>query len=224
LHAELQLRSTDIIKDTQQLLFRNAINYHINNQVFFTADYCYVQTEPYGAFPVKSAFPENSLWQQVQIKTLLNRIEFINRIRLELRNSKLPVYNLAIAKYELGNTVFTNRARFLARASLPLNNKSIIDKNFYITTFNESFVNFGKKVGANLFDQNRIYVGQGYKLPIGRIEVGFIEQTIVKADGIKIEDNHTFQIALNSTIDFLRKKSYNLRFYILKITFLYFYN
>lgn len=36
-------------------------------------------------------------------------------------------------------------------------------------------VNFGEKVGLNLFDQNRAYVALGYKVPkLGRLEVGSV--------------------------------------------------
>jgi hypothetical protein len=205
IHAEVQWRRANIIADPQQLLLRTGINYHINNQTYFTLGYCFVQTEPYGAFPVKLSFPENRLWQQVQCRNQVGKLELINRIRLEQRFSKLPTYNIALSKYEVGDAIYTNRARFFLRTSVPFKGKTIGENSLYLTAFNELFVNFGKNVQTNLLDQNRLYLALGFKLPkLGRLELGFLEQTLVKPDGIKIENNHTMQIALNSTLDFFK--------------------
>ena len=63
--------------------------------------------------------------------------------------------------------------------------------------YDELFINFGKNVGANIFDQNRAYVALGYKVPIlGRLEVGYMHQPLFKSDGIGVENNHTIMIGL----------------------------
>jgi hypothetical protein len=38
------------------------------------------------------------------------------------------------------------------------------------------------------------------------LEVGYLNQTLVKSDGKKIENNHTLQVGLSCTIDFVKKK------------------
>jgi Protein of unknown function (DUF2490) len=206
-HIEAQLRRNSFVAKSQQLLLRGGFNYHFNPQVFATVGYCFVQTAPYGAFPEKLAFPENRYWEQVQVKNTIGKTELINRYRLEQRYSQTPSYDSAIAGYEIGDAVYTNRVRILNRISVPLAGKTIADKSWYLTAYDEIFANFGKQVGNNLLDQNRFFAGLGYKIPnVGRIEFGYLEQTIVKGDGLKIENNHTLQVALNSTIDFFKKK------------------
>jgi hypothetical protein len=205
-HLEAQWRRNGFITNPQQLLFRTGINYYINAQVFTTVGYCFVETNPHGGFPVKSSFPESRFWEQLQIKTQLNRFEWVSRFRLEQRFSKLPVLN--IATYEPGDAVYTNRFRLLNRFSRPLKGKTIVDKSFFLSAYDEILVNFGENVAANAFDQNRAYIALGYKIPkLGRFELGYMLQTIFKSDGIKVERNHNIQVGLISTLDFYKNNN-----------------
>jgi hypothetical protein len=204
-HLEAQLRLADVVKTEQQVLLRTGLNYHFNNQAFATVGYCYVHTGQYGGFPAKSAFPENRFWEQIQVKTQVGYVELINRFRLEQRYVNSPVANGTV--YEPGDAVYTNRFRMLNRISVPFKGKTIQDKSLYISAYDELFVNFGKKVGQNIFDQNRAYIALGYKIPkVGKLEIGYLNQLIFKApDGVKVENNRTLQVGLISTIDFYKK-------------------
>ncbi|MCC7030727.1 MAG: DUF2490 domain-containing protein [Chitinophagaceae bacterium] len=207
IHLEAQVRRNDGIANWQQLLLRTGINYHISQQVFFTFGYCFVETYPYGNFPVKVSYPEHRLWEQIQIKNQLGRFELVNRFRFEQRFSNLPVANTTTTLYEPGEAVYTNLFRLLNRVSVPLKGKTIQDKSWYLSAYDEIMVNAGKKVATNLLDQNRVYIAIGYKIPVvGRLEAGYLEQTVIKGDGLKIENNHTFQLGLASTLDFMKKK------------------
>ena len=208
-HIEAQWRRNDVLEYWQQLLLRTGINYHINPSVFATVGYGYVNTYPYGDFPVKSTFPEHRIWEQLQIKTPLNRIEWVSRFRLEQRFLHLPYLNTSTNTYEPNNdATYSNRFRLLNRFSLPFKGKTISDKSFYATVYDEILISFGKNVAANMFDQNRLYGAIGYKIPkIGKLEVGYLLQTILKSDGIKMERNHTLQVGLLSNIDFYKKKN-----------------
>lgn len=207
LHLEAQWRRHDGIKQAQQLLLRSGVNYHFNNTLMLTAGYCFVETYPYGAFPVKTAFPEHRLWQQLQIKSQYKKIEWICRNRLEQRFNFLPVLNPTTQSYEPGAAVYTNRVRLLNRVSIPLKGKSITTGHLYLSVFDELFINFGKNVSLNVFDQNRIFGGIGYHIPkVGRMECGYMMQQLIKPDGIKIENNHTLVISLLPNINFYQSK------------------
>ena len=206
LHLEAQLRRANFITEPQQLLLRTGINYHFNPQVFATVGYCFVETYPYGAFAVKRSFPEHRIWEQVQLKTPVGRIEWISRFRLEQRFSDLPVSGPDNA-YEVGPAVYTNRFRLLNRFSVPFKGMTIQDGSFYVSAYDEFFINFGRNVAYNIFDQNRAYIALGYKIPkLGRLEVGYMNQLVMKPDGIKIENNNTFQLGLSSNIDLVKQR------------------
>lgn len=207
IHLEAQVRRNDIIAKPLQYLVRTGINYHFAPSGFITAGYCYVQTSPYGVFPAKSAFPENRFWEQLQIKSQAGRIEKITRLRLEQRFSKLPALQ-STGEYAPGDDVYTNRARILLRLSVPFKGKTIEDKSLYFSCYDEVFINFGENVQMNIFDQNRVYTALGYKFPKwGKLEIGYMNQLVVKSDGVKIENNHTLQVGFSSTLDFRKKKS-----------------
>jgi hypothetical protein len=206
LHLEAQWRRNEFILHNQQLLLRAGINYYINSRVFITAGYCFVETYPYGKQAARAVFPENRVWEQLQIKDNIGMVEMITRLRLEQRFVNTPVLENGV--YEPGNAVYTNRVRMMNRLSIPFKGKTIEDRSFYISAFEEVYINFGKKVAFNIFDQNRGYLGIGYKIPkAGRLEIGYLNQLIFKGDGVKVENNHTLQISLSSTIEFRRKKA-----------------
>jgi hypothetical protein len=201
LHLEAQIRRADGLAQSQQWMFRTGLNYHISPTAFASVGYAYVETYPYGAFAAKSKFPENRLWEQVQLKHTQGKVEIVNRFRLEQRYVNAPISKNGV--FSAGPAVYSNRFRLLNRFSVPFKGKSIGDKSFYLTAYDELFVNFGKKVNMNIFDQNRAFLGLGYKIPkIGKLEFGYLNQLILKSDGIKVENNHTLVLGLNSTIDF----------------------
>ena len=209
IHLEAQFRRNEIIAKPQQLLLRTGINYHFAPNAFATVGYCYVNTSQYGVFPAKSAFPENRFWEQLQVKSQAGRIEVTTRLRLEQRISHLPdTISTNPVVFGPGDGVYTNRARVLVRLSVPFKGKTIEDKSLYFSCYDEAFVNFGENVELNIFDQNRAYAAIGYKFPKwGKLEIGYMNQMIVKSTGLKVENNHTVQVGFFSTLDFRKKKS-----------------
>jgi hypothetical protein len=202
LHLEYQERRANVIAENMQHLFRTAINYHVLPNVFVSAGYAYVYTYPYGGFPVKSTFPEHRIYQQLQYNTAIQKSEVVTRFRLEQRFNYLPQLQANGQYKSSSKSIYTNRFRISQRLSLPFTGNTIKDKNFYATTFNELFINFGKNVAQNIFDQNRFFLGLGYKLPkVGRLEFGYLNQILVKPSGLNIENNHTLSLALNANFN-----------------------
>ena len=201
LHLEFQLRRNDFVNKPMQILPRVGINYQLNPQTLLTAGYAFVETYPYGEFAAKSTFPESRLWEQMQLKNQVGNFEWVSRFRLEQRFVQAPVLKGDI--YAAGDAVFTNRFRLLNRFSIPFKGTTIGDKSYYFTVFDEFMINFGKNVALNVFDQNRLFLGIGYKIPkVGRLEGGYLNQQIIKSDGKKVENNHTLSVAFNCNIDF----------------------
>lgn len=70
-----------------------------------------------------------------------------------------------------------------------------------LALYDEIFVNFGKNVANNVFDQNRAYAAITYALPKkSRLEIGFMEQTLQQRSGRVIENNHTLMVSIFSTL------------------------
>jgi hypothetical protein len=202
LHLEAQARRADAFSP-QQWLLRTGINYHLSPNSTTTLGYCWVNTYPYGHFPVKSIFPENRIWQQFQNKNQLGKVEWISRFRLEQRWLFLPILEPNSQTWSPGNSIFSQRFRSLQRFSIPLKGTKIEDHSWYLTFYDEIFIQLGKHVGLNVFDQNRAYFAFGTKIPkVGRLEIGYLNQLLLKSNGLQVENNHTLQIGLNANIPF----------------------
>ncbi len=204
-HLEFQERRSDYLESNQQRLIRLAINYHALPQAFISLGYAFVNTYPYGIFPTQLSFPEQRIYQQLQLSNVFGRIESQSRFRLEQRWLKLPIRIDSISS-RLDENKYFGRFRMAQRFSLPLYGEKIVDKSIYATITEELFVNYGKNVGNNIFDQNRLLLGIGYKVPkAGRVELGYLFHRLFRSDGIRVENNHTIQLALYSNFEFIMK-------------------
>lgn len=204
IHAEVQVRRHDVVSDWQQLLLRTGIDFY-TAQVRFTAGYAFIETYPYGDYPVKNVFPEHRIWQQALINNPIGKIKLSHRYRLEQRF----IGNSATGEFKNGR--YENRIRYMARLNIPLQG-ALEPKKLYLSIYDEVFVNFGKEVAYNLFDQNRAYAALGYHLgKIGKVEIGYLYQIIQQRNLLSnptqsvIENNHTLQVALISDLPFYKE-------------------
>lgn len=187
-HLEGQWRRAEVGLTWQQLLLRPALNYQLNKKVMLTGGYGFIMSHRYGDFPSRENFNEHRTYEQAQITQHFAKLDWQNRLRLEQRH----ILGYA-ARYE-------NRFRYMLRTnvSLPWH-----DKRYYVGLYDEVFFNYGKQVGANVFDQNRAYVALGRQLPRQtRFELGFMEQTLQQRSGRVTEHNHTLQVAIYSRLPF----------------------
>ena len=210
IHTEYQWRRENTIKNWQQSLLRVGLNYHLNPRVLFRAGYDWVETFPYGEYPINSLgrdFTEHRIYEMIQLTHKEGAIDFSHRFMLEQR---------FVGKYSSINQstedifLFLNRVRYLLKLQIPLKGKEIKDKTPYVSFYDELFVGFGKNVTANIFDQNRIGFLVGYRLNKNtRIEGGYLNQTL--QFGRQINGQNVFQsnngiiINANYTIDLLKR-------------------
>jgi len=163
--AEYQWRRTEGLKSWQQSLLRGGIQYKFKSGVSVLAGYGWIETFPYGDYPPKASqpFPEHRIYEQVIWNDNIGRVMLNHRGRLEQRFlgvlDPAATDGRSITKWN-----YLNRFRYQLKATVPLNHATLTDKTIYATAFDEVFIGFGKNVNANIFDQNRIGLGLGYKL------------------------------------------------------------
>ena len=203
LHLEVQNRRADEGGSWQQLLVRPGINYQINPDLSVSAGWAYVKTWPYGDFPAVHDFPEHRAWQQVAWKTRAAGLEWLQRFRLEQR--WIGEMKNVGGDWDVANWRYQNRFRYMLRTTIPLCERG----RTYLVLWDEVFLNFGGNIspstndGRNVFDQNRAFVGVGRKLSEhSRIEVGFMEQTVMQRKNPVVENNHTVTVWFTSNLPF----------------------
>jgi len=195
-HLEGQWRRHNPFSDWQQLLLRPGVNYELSDAVTLTGGYAFIDTHRYGDFPAAARFPEHRMFQQAVVRhDAGDRLDLSHRYRLEQRFIGSAATQTA-GSPEGRNWRYENCFRSMLRGTIPLRRGS----DWYAALYDEIFVNFGRNVAANVFDQNRAYAAPGRKAGSwGRIEVGYMHQLVQQRSGRVLESNHTVQIAWFST-------------------------
>ncbi len=197
-HIEYQWRRAEWIKNWQQSLPRVGINYKINSNLTFQAGYAWILTYPYGnttLAAIPKTFPEHRSYQQLTVSTPVGKTNLSHRLRLEQR--WLGKFT-SIESSKPDDWVYLNRIRYMPRLDVPLN------KKVYAAVYDEILIGFGKNVGENIFDQNRMALMVGCKFnPHVRVEAGYINQTLQL--GREINNKNVFQhnngIVINTYIN-----------------------
>lgn len=188
---DIHIRRINFGANPQQTLLRGGIAYDATDKVQIIGGYARALTYPYGDYPVKFAFDENRSWEQIQIKQPLGKLNLFQRYRLEQR----WIGSSALGGFQ--SPRYENRMRFMGRLNYPIPTKGKI--GLYLNVFDEIFVNFGKKVAHNVFDQNRWGANLGIQFSKNiNLEIGYLLQTLQHRNPIAttgqdvFEQNNTF--------------------------------
>lgn len=187
-HIEYQWRRTDFVAGWQQSLPRVGLNYKINSNITVQGGYAWIHTFPYGdpnITAIAKTFPEHRAYEQVTITAPVGNTTLSNRFRLEQR--WIGRFN-SLQSEKPDTYVYVNRIRYMPRIDIPL----IKNKKLYFAAYDEIMIGFGKNVGVNIFDQNRIALLTGYRFnPSIRIEGGYINQIVQL--GREVDNKNVFQ-------------------------------
>lgn len=210
IHTEYQWRRNDYITTWQQSLLRLGINYQANQNLQLRLGYAWAETFPYGEIPLNGMgkdFTEHRIYEMATVTDKIGKIDLSHRFMLEQR---------WIGRYSSANLTsedqypFMNRARYMIRLQMPLKGTSIAEKTPYVAVYDEVMIGFGKNVGENIFDQNRIGVLLGYKFnDLVRVEGGYLNQIVQL--GREVEGKNVFQynngfiVSANFNFDFSKK-------------------
>lgn len=207
IHTEYQWRRVDGVKNWQQGLARTSLNYAVRKDVSLNAGYAFAETFPYGDYPPAFAFPEHRIFEQVVVKNPLGVVDLSHRFMLEQRfvGSVTQTNGVKDTKYS-----FLNRVRYRLRGEIPLHKKTAAKKNWSIALQDEIFIGWGKNIGANIFDQNRIGVLLGYKLnKLVKLEAGYLNQIVQQGRRVNnkavFQYNNGFLVGANFNIDLTQK-------------------
>ncbi|HTN46231.1 MAG TPA: DUF2490 domain-containing protein [Flavipsychrobacter sp.] len=159
---ELQYRNYNVAGDLEQLLVRTGIGYNLSeNNNNLLLGYGFIRTEPYIAHTdEKTVVNEHRLFQQFITRQSYPHILVQHRYRVEERFIE---------------SNFRMRFRYFLSVNVPINNATLAPKTFYLSAYNEIFLN----AKAPVFDRNRLYGAGGYVINKRfRCELGFMRQML----------------------------------------------
>ena len=159
-HSEVQYRNYNAIGDLEQLLLRTGVGYNLtenNNNILL--GYGYILSENYlGDTDEKVSVNEHRIFQQFITKQKVGIVGLNHRYRFEQR---------------FVEDDFKMRFRYFLGLNIPLQKKDTINNTFYISGYNEIFLN----TESAIFDRNRLYGGLGFHINSDiRIEMGYMNQ------------------------------------------------
>jgi hypothetical protein len=210
LHTEYQWRRDDFLKNWQQSLARVGLAYSLNDKVTVSAGYTNLITYPYGDYPEADAGKpniEHRLYEDIELDDTTGRLALNHRFRLEQR------WAGAWEETATGRQLdwqYLNRIRYRIKASRPLR-QTDSGKGIYVTFYDEVFIGFGRNVGLDVFDQNRIYLALGYSFTKAlRLEAGYLNQITQHAEPEPVtqkpifEHNHGLLVNVYFDLDFTK--------------------
>ncbi|MFT6946178.1 MAG: hypothetical protein ACJARP_000589 [Vicingaceae bacterium] len=205
LHTEYQFRRSDFAKNWQQSLARIGVDYHINKENAITVGYGWIVSYPNGKQPINTHATEHRIWQQFINQSNFGRIYLHHRYRLEQRFIEKAALNTD-GNREVDGFSFRQRARYRLYVSIPITKKQMEDNTLFIGLYNEVFLGFGSGIGKNILDQNRLYTALGWRFSKQmNVQIGYLNQFVVKADGFRMERNHTLQAAVTYNLNFSKR-------------------
>lgn len=192
IHGEFQFRRVGLVTNGQQNLIRTGINFQPDKSILFRLGYANIETFPYGDYPINGfgkQFTEHRLFEMISLQNKFHSADLTHRFMLEQRfNGKYSSADLT----KEDEFVYLNRLRYMFRANIPIGNPKSQRKMPYVSFYDELFVGFGKNVGENIFDQNRIGVLLGYKINDAlKLELGYLNQIVQLSR--EIDNKNVFQ-------------------------------
>lgn len=194
---DLHYRQTDhFVERPFQLLIRPALTYFVSDNFRLNLGYAFV--EHYPGKGLNTIRPENRTWQQIWWRQKYVRFQTLQWIRLEER------FNRKVVNDKLQSaTTFNFRLRYNLSLFVPLKGKEIVANTPFFILMDEVFVNFGKNIVYNYFDQNRFFIGFGYQFtPHLNVHLGYMNVFQQEASGYKYITTNAVRLFVFHSLDF----------------------
>jgi hypothetical protein len=186
---ETQLRSLSFYDQFHYYEYKTGATYKIKNSVSVTTGVGSYNTYSEGGnFENPIQNKEIRSWFQLNMKNDLDFVILEHRYRAEQRFT---------------SNGYRNRFRYRLGAIVPINNKQVVPKTFYLSAWNEIFFTDNEPY----FERNRMFVGLGYEFSKQlAVQTGYIHQFDYK---INDETGRDFlNIALLYTFDLSNKNEF----------------
>jgi hypothetical protein len=204
LWTDLHLRTKeDFTNKFSQSIIRLGFTYYLNDVTKFTIGYAYVSLYP-GDNHKGVTQPEHRPWQQLQWHTKFSKSRMMQWIRLEERYRRKILNDSTLTD----GYNFNFRIRYNIFYEVPLSRKGFVPKNLAFVINDEAFINFGKEIVYNYFDQNRFFIGLKYQTnKQDNILFGYMNLFQQLASGNKYKNIHTVRVFYFHNLDLRKKKT-----------------
>lgn len=200
--TEIQVRTKeDFVSDLSVLMMRLGYTYFFNNDAKLSAGYAFVNHFPDGNYTISR--PEHRPWQQLQWHQKYHSMHLIQTVRLEERFKRKFLDHDHLSE----DYAFNFRARYGFLSQFALGSKKLTHGNWSLVLSDEIFINFGKEIVKNYFDQNRLFAGFQYQItPHTSLQGGYMNMFLQLPAGNVYRMSHIGRLMLIQNLDLRFKK------------------
>lgn len=185
------------VNDLSQAIVRIGPTYYVNEEVRLTAAYAYVNNFPAQGH-ANINLPEHRPWQQVQWFMRGSKARLMQWVRLEERYRRKTLNDNTLGD----GYNFNWRVRYNFALFLPLTKKRFEPGGLQFLLNNELFVNFGKNIVYNHFDQNRFFAGLVYPFnKHAQLHAGYMNLYQQLSSGNQFRNQHTVRVFYFHNLD-----------------------
>ena len=203
---DLQLRSReDFFRGLSQVSTRIGLVYYPGETVRIAAGYYFADNIPRDFH--KAIFQdEHTGWQQVSWSNKYPRLQVNQSIRLEERFRRR-----VLSEHELGDGYsFNYRTRYNLLLNIALSRRPFSLKTLASVVYNEIYLNFGKQIIYNTFDQFRTFGGFNYTInKNANLQFGYVYSFQQLIAGHRYRNLHAARIFYLYNLDLRKKKTLN---------------
>jgi hypothetical protein len=208
LSFDLQVRSREkFYQGLSQVSSRIGAVYYVNELVRVAAGYYFADNIPRDYH--KAVFQdEHTGWQQFSWSTKYPRLNINQSFRLEER-----FRHRVLNEDKLGEGYgFNYRTRYNILMNIGLSRKPFTPHTLAAVFYNEVYLNFGKQIIHNTFDQFRTYAGFNYTITKNaNLQFGYLYSFQQLAAGNKYRNLHAARIFYLYNVDLRKKKPANTK-------------
>lgn len=189
-------RRTWFIRDMAQVYLRFGATWRPRDDLELTAG---VVTPFYWSAPdrdddMATVVPQFRFWEQAALAQAYDRVRLYHQFRFEQRWAR---------SFDRGSPFrYSWRWRYKIAAYIPVNRPRMVEGAWFVSVYDEIFLQTGRPIIFNPFEDNRLFVGVGYVVnEFVQVQVGYM--WTVRHDGApnRYEHRHIPRISVYHTLD-----------------------
>lgn len=200
-YGEYHYRRRNGFADMGQIYLRFGITYKIVKYLDLTAGF----VNPWYWAPDQNddgldrVVPQYRLWEQATLATPFKYMEALHQLRVEHRYRR---------DYEKGSDFeLTHRFRYKLTLYIPINRRELKPKTVFLSLYNEIFIQAGKTIVYNHFEDNRAFIGLGYKFTENiQVQAGYMNSFRPRGTPYAYENRNIFRLNFFHQLDFTKEK------------------